>query len=195
MTGSAWTAPDVVIAVLTALTPLAVVALGILVTRASLRIESMRWINQTVVARRLELFNEVATGFNQLLCFATFVGRWKEITPEQTIATKRHLDEVMYANRLLFSPQLFAAYQAFMATFYATYTTLGGDAQIRVSIDSQWGDRRRLPWWQDSMTEMFAATGPSTMDDISAAYQTLSDAFRADLYVTGTHRPLLSNRD
>ena len=41
---------------------------------------------------------QVAPKLNQLLCFGTFVGRWKEITPEQATGLKRHLDETMYAS-------------------------------------------------------------------------------------------------
>ena len=36
-------------------------------------------------------------GLNQLLCFATFVGVWKEIDPRKAIAIKRDLDQIMYA--------------------------------------------------------------------------------------------------
>lgn len=192
---TSWTGPEVVIAALTALTPLAVVALGVLVAGTARRLESVQWANQIVVARRLELFAEVAPKLNRLLCFATFVGRWKEITPQQAIALKRDLDEVVYSNRLLFSPELFDAYKAFMTTFFAMYAaTPGGDARIRVGIDSVWGDRRNLPWWQDAMVDLFTADQKSTMDEVHAAYTALSDAFRTDLYVTGLTQPLLPPR-
>jgi hypothetical protein len=64
---------------------------------------------QTVVTRRLDIFGQLAPGLNQLLCFATFAGGWKEIQPRQAIAIKRQLDETMYSNRVLFSEQLFEA--------------------------------------------------------------------------------------
>ena len=40
----------------------------------------------------------------------TFVGTWKEIDPPKAIAIKRDLDQIMYANKVLFSDELFAAY-------------------------------------------------------------------------------------
>jgi hypothetical protein len=188
-----WTSVQVVTVVVDALTPLTVAGLGFYVARASRRIEQVQWANQTVVTRRLDVFAELAPGLNQLLCFATFVGGWKEIQPHQAIATKRQLDETMYANRVLFSDQLFAAYHQFMTTLFAMYAATGADALLRAPMESKWGDRRNLPWWDDSMTALFA-TPAAEIDDIQAAYDQLSDRFRADLYVTRQTQPLLATR-
>jgi hypothetical protein len=186
-----WTSMQIVTVVVDALTPLTVAGLGFYVARASRRIEQVQWANQTVVTRRLDIFGQLAPGLNQLLCFATFVGGWKEIQPSQAIALKRQLDETMYANRVLFSEQLFAAYHHFMATLFAMYATVGADAQLRAPIDSQWGDRRNMPWWDESMTGLFNSNAAS-LDEIQAAYDELAERFRADLYVTRQTEPLLA---
>jgi hypothetical protein len=73
-------------------------------------LDQVRWANQTVVTRRLEIFSEIAPALNKLLCFATFVGRWKEIEPQHAI---------------------------------------DADAHLRAPIESQWGNRRNMTWWQD----------------------------------------------
>ena len=186
-----WTSVQIVTVVVDALTPLTVAGLGVYVARASRRIEQVQWANQTVVTRRLDIFAELAPGLNQLLCFSTFVGGWKEIQPHQAIATKRQLDETMYANRVLFSDELFAAYREFMTTLFAMYAARGGDAHLRAPIESKWGDRRKLPWWDESMAALFA-TPAIGLNGIQAAYEQLSDRFRADLYVTRQTQPLLA---
>src|SRR5580658_4230650 len=188
-----WTSVQIVTVVVDALTPLTVAGLGFYVARASRRIEQVQWANQTVVTRRLDIFAQLAPGLNQLLCFATFVGGWKEIQPHQAIATKRQLDETMYANRVLFSDQLFAAYHQFMTTLFAMYASTGADALLRAPIDSKWGDRRKLSWWDESMGGLFAATAAS-LDDIQVAHDQLSERFRADLYVTRQTEPLLATQ-
>ena len=174
-----------------ALTPLTVAGLGLFIARAGRRIEQVQWANQTVVTRRLEIFAQVAPGLNQLLCFATFVGGWKEIQPRQAIALKRKLDETMYADKVLFSDQLFAAYHHFMTTLFAMYATTGADAHLRAPIDSQWGNRRNMPWWEDSMSSLFSTGSAVSLDDIQAAHDQLAQRFRAELYVTKQTRPLL----
>jgi hypothetical protein len=90
-----WNSVQVVTLVVEALTPITVVVLGVLFTRASRRIEQVQWANQTVVTHRLGVFDKLAPGLNQLLCFATFVGGWKETSPTEAIGTKRKLDETM----------------------------------------------------------------------------------------------------
>ena len=188
---SSWTSLQIATLAVEALTPVTVAGLGVLVARTSRRIEQVQWANQTVVTRRLDIFAQLAPGLNQLLCFATFVGGWKEIQPSQAIALKRQLDETMYANRVLFSDQLFAAYHQFMTTLFAMYATTDADAHLRAPIESQWGNRRNMPWWEDSMAALFSTGDPASIDDIQAAYNQLARRFRADLYVTHQGKPLL----
>jgi hypothetical protein len=189
---ASWNSLQVATLVVEALTPLTVAGLGIFIARASRRIEQVQWANQTVVSRRLDIFAQVAPGLNQLLCFATFVGGWKETQPRQAIALKRKLDETMYASKVLFSDQLFAAYHHFMTTLFAMYASTGADARLRAPIDSQWGDRRNMPWWEDSMTSLFSTESIVSIEDAQAAYDQLAQRFRADLYVTQQTRPLLT---
>src|SRR5215470_12917829 len=95
-----WSSVQIVTLAVAALTPLTVAGLGVFIARASRRIEQVQWANQTVVTRRLDVFDKLAPGLNQLLCFATFVGVWKEIDPRKAIAIKRELDEDRKSTRL-----------------------------------------------------------------------------------------------
>lgn len=189
---SSWTSLQIATLAVNALTPLTVAGVGVLVARASRRIEQVQWANQTVVTHRLDIFAQLAPGLNQLMCFATFVGGWKEIQPKQAIAIKRKLDETMYCNKVLFSEKLFAAYHQFMSTIFAMYATTDADAHLRAPIDSKWGDRRHLSWWEDSMTSFFSPDKTVSVDDIQAAYDELAQRFRTELYVTRQTRPLLT---
>ncbi len=192
---SSWNGMEIATLAVSALTPLTVAALGYFVARTSRRIERVQWANQTVVSRRLEIFSQVAPWLNQLLCFATFVGGWKEIEPRQAIGLKRKIDETIYANRVLFSDALFTAYREFMYAMFAMYATTEADALLRAPVVSQWGSRRNLRWWDESMNSLFSADADAdsmaSVDRIQAAYERLSRQFRADLYVTHDARPLL----
>jgi hypothetical protein len=187
---SQWNSLQVATLAIAAVTPLTVAAVGYYFARASQRLEHVQWANQTVITRRLEIFGQVAPWLNQLVCFATFVGRWKEIQPLEAIGLKRKLDETMYANRLLFSDALFDAYREFMAALFAMYATVGADAHLRAPIDSQWGDRRELSWWTKEMEILFSVDNAGSIDDIQAAYKVLTERFRDDLYVLHEHKLL-----
>lgn len=116
---------------------------------------------------------------------------------EGTQAPRRHrdqapLDETMYANRVLFSEELFEAYRHFMRTLFTMWTSTDADAPLRAPVESQWGEPRNMPWWDDSMTALFSTTDPSRTDDIQDAYEQLSEQFRAELYVTRQNQPLFT---
>jgi hypothetical protein len=171
-----WDSVELARLAVAALTPLAVLGLGLIVARSTRRIEAIQYANQTVVGRRLEVFEQVAPKLNKLLCFFAFVGRWKEITPNEVLILKRDADEVMFTNRLLFSDALFGAYQAFTERFFAMFATVDGDALIRARIASSLGDRRRLPWWNPDMAAMFARQLTCEPADAQLAYDQLSAA-------------------
>jgi hypothetical protein len=187
---SEWNSLEVAQLAVAALMPLTLLGLGLIVAQNTRRLDSYQHANQTVLARRHEIFQEVAPKLNQLLCFMAFVGRWKEITPADVLSLKRDVDEVMYTNRLLFSDELFATYQAFMARFFAMYATIDSDALIRARISFDLGDRRKLHWWSASMVDMFAQDHVCEPGEAQLSYDELSAAFREDLYVTNLTRPL-----
>jgi hypothetical protein len=186
-----WSSVQIVTVIVDAATPVTVAVLGVIFARASRKIEQVQWANQTVVTRRLEIFDNLAPGLNQLLCFATFVGGWKEVDPHKAIAIKRDLDQIMYANKVLFSNELFAAYHAFMSALFDMFGTTGADAKIRAPIQSKWGSRRDLNWWNDALSGRFTDEAAS-LEGIQASYDALGEQFRADLYVTHQARPLLT---
>ena len=47
----------------------------------------------------------------------------EEVTPADAIRLKREADEIMYVNRVLFSPELFDAYLAFTRTLFEFYAS------------------------------------------------------------------------
>lgn len=75
-----------------ALMPSTLLGLGLIVARNTRRLDSYQHANQTVVARRHAIFQEVAPKLNQLLCFIGVRRGWKEITPAEVLSLKRDVD-------------------------------------------------------------------------------------------------------
>jgi hypothetical protein len=190
---SSWNSVEIATLIVGALTPLTVAFVGLVVARTGRRLEAVQWTNQTVVSHRLNVFREVAPMLNQLLCFGTFVGKWKDITTVNIMSIKRQVDEIMYSNRLLFSDELFAAYREFMTIMFSMYVTKDADALVRAPIHSVWGDRQRQVWWDASMAKLFDTDKPSSPDRIQSAYEELVRRFRADLYITNLGMPILAD--
>lgn len=186
-----WNSVQLTTLVVAALSPV-VAAVGlILVSRTSRRQEHAQWGGHTVVAHRVDLFIQLSPRLNELLCFATFIGSWKEMEPRKAIEIKYDLDTHMYAYKALFSDELFTAYDHFIATLFETFTTAGTDAKIRAPIEGKFGSRRNLRWWNDAMSDMFT-DDPVGRDHIVAAYDALYMKFRQDMAIATEVLPLRS---
>lgn len=78
---SVWNSLEVVKLLVGIITPMVVILLGILVTRLAKRMEALQWARRTIIEKRIQVYDEVAPQLNDLLCFFTLVGGWKDLTP------------------------------------------------------------------------------------------------------------------
>ena len=81
MAGTAWNSLEVVKLVVAAATPVLVLLLGVVVSRAARRLEEAQWANRTLIERRLELYDEMAERLNDLYCFFGLFGNFREVEP------------------------------------------------------------------------------------------------------------------
>lgn len=91
-----WNSLEVVKLLIGVLTPLSVAAFGWFISHRLKRFELMQWSNQKLVEKRLTLYDFLAPRLNKLLCFYTWIGDWKDISPQDVVKTKRDLDQSMY---------------------------------------------------------------------------------------------------
>lgn len=165
------------------LTPLSVTALGWLISRRIKRLELVQWTNQKLIEKRLAIYDEIAPKLNALLCFYTWVGDWKDITPDQVIRTKRELDKTMHVYRHLFDDAIYRAYHALMLALFDTHSGAGHDARIRSRVAGQSGDRAQHASyaWHAAWAERFSAGAPESPDEIRQRYYTLMERLRGAL--------------
>ena len=130
-----WT--DVVTALASALTPLAVVVLGVVLARRQSR-------NQDLIKVRLEYYRSLVPLLNRLMCYMTFIGTWRDESPLEIIALKRQLDSMFFTAAPLFGPLISTRYRTIMNMSFTTFGDWGRDAQIKTSAY-----RRRQAWQRD----------------------------------------------
>lgn len=121
-----WNSLEITKLVIQLLAPVAVAALGFYVTRIVKRMEHFQWRNQRLVEKRISIYDTLAPDLNDLLCFFTYVGAWKELTPVEVLSLKRSVDKKIYLAAPMFSPMFLVASNAFMKTCYATFQGWGG---------------------------------------------------------------------
>lgn len=130
------------------------------------KIEKKQWANQKLIEKRLEVYDEIIPRLNDLYCFYTYVGNWKELSPGEVIGIKRFLDKKVYTYGTLFSAELITDYQRLMETAFQMFGEFGTDARIRSSATR----RQILPGWQEAWSAYFAEEKAVDEDAFKEAY-------------------------
>jgi len=144
------------------------------------KFEEARRFNDIIIQRRLKVFDEIVPLLNDLACFYTYVGHWKELTPDDIIVKKRQLDKTMHIHKYLFAQILFEKYTALMTLCFETFTGVGEDAKLRTKMEK----RYRLSNWHEKYDTMFS--DPTACPDkasITRAYEELIICFSQELGV------------
>jgi hypothetical protein len=146
---------DVLTAFSTALVPLLVVIIGVVLAIRQTR-------NQELVKARLEYYKSLAPGLNRLMCYMTFIGTWRDDSPDDIVALKRELDNKFFRAAPLFSPRVSAAYNNLMELSFSTFGYWGADALIASSAY-----RRRQAWrngkWKSRWNSAFSVRDEETL--------------------------------
>ncbi len=82
------------------------------------------------VDRRFSVWEEMSPDINQIYSYFLYVGDWKAIRPEEVIQKKRHLDDLIYSNRIFFNNQFFDSYTAFTKAAFDTYQGWDEDPKL-----------------------------------------------------------------
>lgn len=129
------------------LAPAAIAVFGVYIHRVTKRFEYLQWRSQKLVEKRLAIYDDLAPQLNDLLCYFTYVGCWKDLNPPDVVSLKRTIDKKVHLAAPLFSESLFSACTEFQSLCFETYTGWGRDALLR----TQWQRRQeaRSGDWKD----------------------------------------------
>ena len=173
-----WNSLEITKLTVQGLTPILIVLLGILVNRAIKRFEHRQWRNQKLIEKRLEIYDDMAPSFNDLLCYFTFIGCWKDLSPIEVVKLKRVLDKKIYLAAPLFSPGFFSACMELMNLCYETYSGWGEDAKLKTKFERR--KNAAGTEWETTWERMYS-TQPGDPAAIRKAYQELMNCFSEEI--------------
>jgi hypothetical protein len=154
--GGNWTWLEIAKLVVSFLTPVAIGLFSLYLRRLSRRMEDRQWVNQKVVEKRLEIYDQLAPQLNDVLCYFTFVGCWKDFDPPAMVEMKRSLDRKIHLAKPLFPAGFFVACQLFLRECFTRFSgPWGSDAQLRTTMDARIKAHPR-PWqsnWADHFSK------------------------------------------
>jgi len=168
--------------IVSALTPLVVIIIGLWISRSLKRLEYLQWTNQRITEKRIRIFEELAPLLNDLLCYFTFVGCWKELNPPDVVQQKRKMDRIVHVNAPLFSKEFVKRYNEFINACYSTYAGWGQDAKLRTMV----GRRKEVAGneWNSTWDTCFADVNDcSDPKLVRTTYVSLMSGFSEELGV------------
>jgi hypothetical protein len=177
-----WDNLEIAKLLVSAVTPLVVLLIGSRINRSLKQLEERQWSNQKVVEKRLEIYDELAPLLNDLLCYFTYVGNWKELSPPEIVALKRTLDKKGYINAPLFSEQFSGRYWDFINVCFEVFTGWGEDAKLRTGTALR-KDVAQVHWkpeWDRYFTAPDSVSDPT---EVKGNYDALMEAFAQELGV------------
>jgi hypothetical protein len=162
------------------LTPLVLACVGIYVHRVTKRYEHTQWQSQKLIEKRLAIYDDLAPHINDLLCYFTYVGLWRDLDPPEIVKLKRVIDKKIYLGAPLFSADFFVACMEFQNKCYETYNGWGRDASLKTKIKRR--REARPDDWKPEWEELFSTT-ISEPDDVRNAYRHVMEVFARDIGV------------
>lgn len=177
-----WTSLELAKLFVSCLTPLAVLGLGVLVSRSARRIEDRQWIDRRIIEQRTVVYDKMAPKLNDILCFFTRRGHFREIPPPRVLALKRLLDQKFHVSKYLMSEDTTKAYESFMALCFLTEQGPNTRAALRASLTRQ--RKERGEWreeWDEFFVESRSSERPVKPADVAKGYDDLLAAFSRDL--------------
>lgn len=162
------------------LVPVTITCIGIYVHRVSKRFEHLQWRSQKLVEKRLAIYDDLAPQFNDLLCYFTYVGCWRDLDPPDIVALKRKLDKKIHLAAPLFSKEFFVRCAIFQDLCFETYTGWGMDARLRTHYQRR-HESRDSNWKKD--WEHCFSPNVTDPDKIVDAYKLVMDSFTKEIGV------------
>lgn len=170
---------DLLVAASAVITPLLVVFFGAILTHRQSR-------NRLLLEARFEYYKDLAPDLNRLMCYLTYIGEWRDISPPEVVYLKRKIDKVFYVAAPLFSKQVGQRYRELMDLSFRTFGFWGQDARILSGPG-----RRRESWvradpWVKEWDDYFAlredeVITPESLRAYRLAYDKLVAALVTDL--------------
>ncbi|ADL55524.1 hypothetical protein [Gallionella capsiferriformans] len=159
--------------------PIITAILGIWILRITKKIEHSQWRNQKLIEKRIAVWDEVAPKINDIFCYCTRVGNWKNQSPKDVIGWKREVDKNIHTYRPYFSPAFFNRFMELMDVCFATYQGHGVDAKIKTPLSEHESAHNN---WEQEWGNYFYET-PSSTKEIRAKYLAFQQQLSAELNV------------
>lgn len=113
------------------------------------KIENSKWKNQTLISKKIELYDNMMPKLNDILCYFNQYGTYKDYTPLEIIKLKRELNKTFYTNKSFLPKSLQKEYIKFIDTL--CFEPYGGSWDSRLRMNAVYNRRGYIEQHGDSL--------------------------------------------
>lgn len=164
--------------IVAALAPVIIVLLVIRYNRIIKQVKNNQQANQKLIEKRIEFYDRIGPKLNDLLCFYSYTGNWKELTPFDILRLKKELDKEIHVHAPLFSDDLGEKYLDFMRVCFVSYSGWEHKEQIKSLYEIR---KEHMAAWIDEWIPFFDTKNVVEAIRLKERYDELMACFKRDL--------------
>ena len=145
--------------------PIVVIILsGLWFNRSLEKLKSRLQTSQAIVQKRSEVYSEIQEPLNHIYCYIKRVGKWKSLTPEEVINSKRLVDQKMHTTRPFWSKAVRDVYEEFMQVCFVT----NRGHTVNAGIVAEAAKYQDLDSWESEFIDYYAGSfDESRLDQVN----------------------------
>ena len=173
-----WESLRIVIIIIAVIAPFVIVFLLMRVKRIKKNMADQQQVNHKLLEKRVEIYGHMGPRLNDLLCFYSYTGNWKELTPIEILGIKRELDKYVSSHTALFSDDLIASYNTFMQACFVAFSGWEQEEKIKSLYTLR---QEQQVSWDENWIPFFDTNNVLDGTVVKARYDGLMACFKKDL--------------
>lgn len=169
-----WNSLKIVIIIFAALAPVIIIFLIIRFNRIKKSLINQHQTNQKLIEKRINIYDRLGPKLNDILCFFSYTGNWKELRPADIMQLKRELDKEININTPLFSDDLNSKYNSFMQVCFVAHSGWEHEEKIKTLFELR---QENSPEWSDDWIPFFDTNNVVEGITVKERYDELMESF------------------
>jgi hypothetical protein len=178
LTEQIWNSLKIVVIIIAILGPIIIVFLVLRMNRMKKRLINEHQTNQRLVEKRIEIYDRIGPKLNDIFCFFSYTGNWKELTPMDIMRLKRDLDKDISSNTPLFSDDLIARYNSFILLCFVSHSGWEHEEKIKSLYELR---QENIPEWNDDWIPYFDPNNVAEAIKLKERYDELMKYFKKEM--------------
>jgi len=178
LTDQIWNGLKIAIIIIAAIAPVIIAFLAIRLHRIKKRLINQHQTNQKLVEKRIDNYDRIGPILNDILCFFSYTGNWKELSPIDIMRLKKELDKEINMNTPLFSEDLSNKYDSFMQLCFVSHSGWEHKEKIKSLYELR---QEHHAEWNDDWIPFFDTNNVIEGIKVKERYDELMEYFRKEM--------------